>query len=334
MGNLICKICSNEEGNVSFIAKELMFGTQDKFEYFECKKCGCLQINSIPNYLSKYYPQKSYYSFKGISPPIIHKYFRNLRFFLRKKRSNYLIFRKDYLGKLIYLLSDKYFENKICWDWFKKGEVYTESKILDVGCGSGELLNFLYSQGFNNLTGIDPYIKNNDIKIGINNNPKIFKKTIDQLQGDFDFIMLHHSFEHMEDPIFIMKHINRLVKNKHYVLIRTPLADSYAWEKYRTNWVQLDAPRHLFIHTIKSIKKICDLTGFFIDEIVYDSTSFQFTGSELYLKNITLEFAWTKKNGTNSFFSDEELKTYHKFSIDLNKCNKGDQACFYLKKIN
>ena len=94
MGNLICKICSNEEGNVSFIAKELMFGTQDKFEYFECKKCGCLQIKTIPNNLSKYYPQKSYYSFKGISPPIIHKYFRNLRFFLRKKRSNYLIFRK------------------------------------------------------------------------------------------------------------------------------------------------------------------------------------------------------------------------------------------------
>lgn len=44
------------------ILPEMMFGFGEEFAYFECSKCGCLQISEIPVDISKYYPS-DYYSF-------------------------------------------------------------------------------------------------------------------------------------------------------------------------------------------------------------------------------------------------------------------------------
>ena len=60
---MICKICGNSENNKIFNIKEMMFGFRDKFIYFECSKCSCLQIEKIPENMGKYYPS-DYYSFK------------------------------------------------------------------------------------------------------------------------------------------------------------------------------------------------------------------------------------------------------------------------------
>ena len=38
------------------------------------------------------------------------------------------------------------------------------------------------------------------------------------------------------------------------LLVRVPLSSSWAWEHYRENWVQLDAPRHLYLHSVKSME--------------------------------------------------------------------------------
>ena len=51
-----CKVCQNSEHNKTFIAREMMFGVRDEFEYFECSNCGCVQIAEVPSNLAKYYP--------------------------------------------------------------------------------------------------------------------------------------------------------------------------------------------------------------------------------------------------------------------------------------
>jgi hypothetical protein len=62
---MICKICGNIEENKVFEIREMMFGFRDEFTYFECSKCGCLQIAEIPINMEKYYPS-NYYSFQKI----------------------------------------------------------------------------------------------------------------------------------------------------------------------------------------------------------------------------------------------------------------------------
>src|SRR6266508_5024812 len=62
MSACTCRICGNENIHPRFIAREMMFGTKETFEYFQCGDCGCLQIRNIPANLEDYYPPE-YYSF-------------------------------------------------------------------------------------------------------------------------------------------------------------------------------------------------------------------------------------------------------------------------------
>jgi len=41
-----CRICRNENGNISFELKEMMYGFRDAFAYFRCVACDCIQIVS------------------------------------------------------------------------------------------------------------------------------------------------------------------------------------------------------------------------------------------------------------------------------------------------
>ena len=57
-----CRICENEERNISFKLKEMMYGLKDEFKYFQCAVCDCIQIVKPPDIINKYYPG-DYYSY-------------------------------------------------------------------------------------------------------------------------------------------------------------------------------------------------------------------------------------------------------------------------------
>lgn len=112
-----------------------------------------------------------------------------------------------------------------------------------------------------------------------------------------------------------------------------PTVTSYAWQHYGVNWVQLDAPRHLFLHSVESIKVLAKQCGFKLDNIVYDSNAFQFWGSEQYEKGIMLRDnnSWAE-HPEQSIFSAAQIKEFEKRAQELNSLNQGDQAAFYLRK--
>ena len=41
-------------------------------------------------------------------------------------------------------------------DLMGNAQIRTDSRVLDVGCGAGNLLDYLQDLGFTDLTGIDP----------------------------------------------------------------------------------------------------------------------------------------------------------------------------------
>jgi hypothetical protein len=145
--------------------------------------------------------------------------------------------------------------------------------------------------------------------------------------------MLHHSFEHMSDPVSAFQPLYRLLKPDRYILIRIPTVSSFAWRKYRSNWLGLDAPRHLFLHSTKSIELLAEKTGFELTEIFYDSKPIQFWGSELNVKGMNLDerLAYIA-NRDESIISSQELKEYEEKTKELNEKGQGDQACFFLYK--
>lgn len=317
-----CKICGNLEGNRSHEAKEMMFGMGDLFAYTECARCGCVQIDEIPEDLGRHYPS-DYYSFNTKlrlkDHPIVA--------FLKKHRARHAFGRNDIFGSLFWNLSKR----PVFYDYFQRGKIDLHSSVLDVGCGEGKLLVWMKREGFTHLTGVDPFLKET---LDYGNGLIIYKKELNDLHMEFDFIMLHHSFEHMGDPAGVIKKLSRMVKKGHYILFRIPVADSYAWKEFGTDWIALDAPRHLFLHTAASMKILAEGAGLTVDEVIYDSAAQQFWGSLQYRQGISMmDERSYYMNPENSMFTPEEIRQFDQQARELNEKQQGDTACFYLRKM-
>jgi SAM-dependent methyltransferase len=213
--------------------------------------------------------------------------------------------------------------------WLEKTGVQQDEKILDVGTGSGELLFQLGRLGYSRLFGIDPFAEC-DVDYGFYG-IEIRRAEIDQHRGRYDLVMFHHSYEHIADPLSALREAARLTKPGKLVLIRIPIAGSYAWRKYGMNWIQFDAPRHIFLHTESSIRILAEKSGLALEKVEYDSTAFQFWGSEQCSKNIPL-FSEGSYAVNPRVFSTDEIRMWEKKSVELNLLREGDQACFYLRR--
>lgn len=316
-----CKICNNTNENMPYKAKEMMFGLKENFSYFQCSSCNCLQIADIPSDMSKYYPS-DYYSFSlGLVSG------NPVKEFIKNQRNKYAVLNDSLIGKILY----NYFPNET-YKILSNLNLNKDKSILDVGCGNGAMLHSLKEIGFKNLLGADPFIQE---EINYPNGLKIVKKSIHEVEGSWDVIMLHHSFEHMSDPAETLKSIEKLLSPTGCCLIRIPTSSSYAWEHYRTNWVQLDAPRHFFVHSLESMDLLTKEAGLFIENVIFDSDAFQFWGSEQYINDIPLfsskSYAVNKKG---SIFSNAQIMAFDKRAKELNKKNHGDSGAFFIRKSN
>ncbi|MEG3844401.1 class I SAM-dependent methyltransferase [Microcoleus sp. herbarium14] len=301
-----CEICGNSQNNRIYNIQpiqEFPGLNNNPFEYFECSECGCLQIVKIPEKLPEYY-SFNYYSFEN--PQV--KETKGFLKFMKRKRAENCLGSKNLLGEI----SSKISRVPYYFDWLTKVNVTLESKILDVGCGAGDLLVRLAQEGFSNLTGLDPLVERD---ILYKNGVKIIKKEIAELEDQFDLIMMHHSFEHIPQPREVLQNVWRLLKRDRYALIRIPVTATYAWREYGVKWGQIEPPIHLFLHTQKSMSLLATEVGFQIKDVVYDSWELQFLCGKLF-----------------SDFSESELKEFKLKAEELNKNNDGDQAAFYLYK--
>jgi SAM-dependent methyltransferase len=318
-----CKICGNSERNTLYQAREMMLGLRERFSYFQCNKCQCLQIIEIPEDMSKYYPS-DYYSY-SIN---VLRYENPIKSFLLKLRNSYLLYKKNWIGSII--------ENKYPRPDMKslsRIDLDKKMTILDVGCGNGLLLYDLNKMGFKNTLGVDPYI-NKEIKY--DTGLVIEKKELNQLKSSWDLIMLHHSLEHMSNQKGVFKSLSHMLNPQGTLLVRIPTVSSYCWEKYKENWVSLDAPRHFFLHSIRSINYLASEAGLKITESYRDSAPFQLWGSEQYGKDIPLNDISSHSpfaNGNQSVFTKAEMKRFERESCELNERGVGDQVVLYLRKI-
>jgi SAM-dependent methyltransferase len=203
-----------------------------------------------------------------------------------------------------------------------------QTRILDVGCGGGEVLWLLKEFGYENVLGVDPYLKKD---ITYANGLVVNKCEMSHVTGKWDIIMFNHSFEHVHNPRETLEQVFSRVNEQGVCIIRIPVADSYAWERYKENWADLDAPRHFFLHTYASMDCLTKQSGFKIHRVCYDSVGFQFHGSEAYKNNISLRESIHYYSKLTMFF---RRLLFSAWALWLNRVRKGDSAVFYLVKNN
>lgn len=300
-----------------------MYGLREEFTYFECLDCGCLQLVDIPASLDKYYPD-NYYSFQVIdkSNPA-----NKIKSSLGREQKRYSLFQQGIFGRLVNI-KYSYREGEL----LRKLDIRKDWKILDIGCGAGLWLRSLSELGFTNLYGADPFI---DADVN-ESSVRIQKRTIHELKDSqkYNLIRSNHSFEHMPDQYETLIKIHELLVPNGFCTIAMPVKTETIWDRYGTNWIQIDAPRHLIIHTVASFTNLARRAGFEVINVTFNSTAFQFWGSEQYLRDMPLKSEKSYSlSPRNSIFSREMIRRYHHEAEQLNRESQGDQAIFVLRPL-
>ena len=117
-----------------------------------------------------------------------------------------------------------------------------EIKVLDLGCGTGELI-FELKNKFNNLevTGID--FSEKMLEISKKRNPsakhlKMDASELNVLDTKYDIIVCTHSLPYYKEPKNVFKHLNNLLSDEGKLLIGFASGDSI-YDKFILGFVKL-----------------------------------------------------------------------------------------------
>jgi SAM-dependent methyltransferase len=234
-----CPVCEKQNFKEFLKAKDL-FLTGEEFTIVECIACGVRFTNPRPDEIEivRYYDSPDYIAHDAGKRTLMQSIYKTVRNISLKNK--YSIVKKSSAGNV----------------------------ILDIGCGTGEFLNYCRKKNFT-TTGIEPNEKARSFA------RKQFGLTVlDETELDyfspatFDVITMWHVLEHVHKLNARMHRILQLLKPDGTLIIAVPDSDSWDASKYKGFWAAYDLPRHLYHFTRDSMKKLAYKNGFTIDLII------------------------------------------------------------------
>ena len=136
------------------------------------------------------------------------------------------------------------------------------AKLLDLGCGNGQFLEWARDMGWQ-VFGADPDPHAVAIAMGHGIDVRVGGiEQFDEEEPQFDVITLSHVIEHLHDPIAELKSVHRLLKPNGTIWIDTPNLDSIGHADFGSSWRGLEPPRHLVLFTRRSLQFALENTGF------------------------------------------------------------------------
>jgi len=293
--------------------REMMFGTGQRFALERCGDCGSLWLAEPPADLSPYYGE-GYYSMRE------HNW-AAARF--GRVRSRCLLG----LGHDVARRLAGAWEGVPRFIWWLAGlGMSPQSRIADVGSGEGDLLFEMAAHGFGDLWGFDPFISADQDKGPVH----LRRAGLDAASGRFDVIMYNHALEHVGDPLAALAVACERLAPSGRILVRVPIAGSVADLRYGEHWVSIDAPRHQHVPTEPGLRRLAERAGLRVQRAFYDSTGFQFWGSEQYRRGIALQSDDSVARKPPGVFSSDQLAQWERDAVRLNREHRGDTAGFIL----
>ena len=231
MEQTVCNLCGSSDYRPLFSGHDRALGGQEPFQDVRCQNCGLIYLNPRPTLdeMAQYYPP--------VYEPFV-RYDHKLSWFSR-------------LGYRVSM--NKKF--RIAAGGMKP------SKLLDVGCGSGEFLQWMQQFGWV-VNGLDlsPVAVNAARKYGL----EIFEgqlKDAPYPPASFDVITMWDVLEHVHDPLANLKRVAELLKCGGRFTVTLPNPDGLDFHLFGRFWTGLDMPRHLFVYSQKPLTGLLEKAG-------------------------------------------------------------------------
>jgi len=167
---------------------------------------------------------------------------------------------------------------------------------LDIGCATGEFLDFFKKKGWK-VSGVEPNESARNYAIQTYNLNVMEEKDIQALADEkFDVVTMWHVLEHVHDINERVSQIYRILKNDGSTVIAVPNFMSNDASFYKQFWAGYDLPRHLFHFSEKTITALFEKSGFsFIEKIPLRYDAF-------YISLISEKYKTGKKNLITAFY--------------------------------
>lgn len=269
---MACRICFGSIGEIH-IAKESLLGLDETFRYFECAGCGCLQLDQGVDDLGRFYGGA--YGTAASSA--------------LKQQLRTAMYRASYSPSELIAKAMCAFSAGCNYGLMRTLRTMRQDvAILDIGCGKGRLLHSLRKLGFTGrLVGVDPFLSADEL---CDDGVELRKSTLTEFEGEgaFNVISMMHSLEHIANQEDTLESLRRMLSSSGVCVISIPIANSRQWRMHATQWVQMDPPRHLFLHTAKSLAILAGRHQLSLERTINESSAFQFWGTALVKKGVPL----------------------------------------------
>jgi hypothetical protein len=151
--------------------------------------------------------------------------------------------------------------------------------------------------------------------------------------GTYHALLFNHAFEHVPNPRELLQKAAAMLEPGGCVVVRIPLADSFAFFHYGADWFQWDAPRHQNLFTRDSFRRLAELrAGAWKGRSTTPAAS-----SSGPARNTAGTFSTTPRNPTRTIpgkrsVSKRQIREYGRWAKWLNQLGAGDQATFICRK--
>jgi len=143
-----------------------------------------------------------------------------------------------------------------------------QTKILEIGSGTGSLLNFLYKKGYD-IRGVETnekFIKKSKELYGNLPLNKVSSEVLPFPNGLFDVVISFDVFEHIPDSDRHLQEVYRVLNRRGFYLLQTPnrltntIFETIRWKSF-TKWRE----DHYSLHSYWEIKTRFDNNGFTVE---------------------------------------------------------------------
>ena len=239
MEHVPCDLCGADDAVVKLSLTDLLARTTDmSFALVQCRHCGLLYIDPrpAPSEMGRFYPE-SYAPFarRGLAAHVrAWTYHRDVAA----------------LGPLL----------------------KPPARVLDLGCGTGELLQTVRVVGNPNVVGIEPSAtaaRAARERFGL----PVIEGTLEDAQlpaSSIDIALLSHVIEHLPSPSATLDELARVLTPTGKLVLWLPNADSFAARLLGPYWMGYDPPRHLYTFSVQTLGDLLTRHGFVIRQVQHE----------------------------------------------------------------
>ena len=260
----LCICCQSEGTYIYTPMKDRLFEAAGEWSMKKCnnKDCGLLWLDPCPIEEDLYKAYQTYYTHAdtpsskvSLLSQWIHGY-RASKYGYKKNQSS---MSSQLIGNLLGLSG--FFRESMDYP-FVYFSNKSKGKLLELGCGSGSTLKLFSDWGWQ-AQGLDfdaQAVSNAQAKGLTVSHGDIFSQHFPD--NSFDAIFSSHVVEHVPDPLALLEESFRILKPNGIFVAVMPNSASKLHQMFKSNWRELDPPRHLHIFNPQSLKAMIAKTPF------------------------------------------------------------------------